>query len=70
MGLGDGGGGLFLLRLVERLEGVVAGELECALDLLLFGVPGGGIVAGEGPSLGSGVTSWVAGSFIVGDLAS
>ena len=49
--MSDGGGGLFLLRLLECLEVVVAEDLEWALDLLLFGVPGGGAVSGEVPCL-------------------
>ena len=64
-----GGGGLFLLRLLERWEVGVAEDWDWALDLVLFGVPGGGTVAGEGPSLGSGDTSWVADSLTLGGWA-
>ena len=61
----DGGDGLFLLRLLERLEVGVAEDWDEALDLLLFGVPGGGTVSVEVPCLGSGDTNWVADSFII-----
>ena len=65
-----GGGGLFLLRLLERWEvGVAEEDWDWALDLLLFGVPGGGTVSGEVPCLGSGDTNWVADSFMIGGWA-
>ena len=55
--VGDWRGCLFLWRLPERLEEVVAGDVEVALALELLGVPGGVVVAEEAPGLGSGDTS-------------